>query len=217
MSRRPNALTIAVLAAAALVAVLATTAALAESVSWSAKRPLSWDDFRGSVPHSTAPYNVAMTAAALRWSYDYSVRRAGEGCSYRVTQIRIEALFDPATSWVKAGHRTDAVLAHEQGHFDLAEVHRLMFEQASHGRLRTDGRCRGRNAKSIGKFVEREIEATLGRLYERTWRNFERIQSRYDEETAHGMNAAAQSEWLATIAAALGGRGWNALGFDDAR
>jgi hypothetical protein len=114
---------------------------------------------------------------------------------------------------VRPENRTDAVLAHEQGHFDIAEIHKRMFATASRRYLDADAPCRGRTRRDVVRFVERDIAATLGRLYERVWQNQMRLQARYDEETAHGMNAAGQSSWLRTIAAGLRGSNWPQLGF----
>lgn len=201
-------------ALAALACVPAGGAAAAGELPWNDNRPLVWADFRGPVPHAAPHEHVAMTAAALRWHYAYSLERSGGACAYRITEIRIEALFDPASSWVKPDHRRNNVLAHEQGHFDLTEVHRRMFEAASRAFQQDVRPCRGRNSRKVARFVEGDIAATLGELYERTWDNLERVQNLYDAQTRHGMNAGAQQDWLARIAAALGGAGWNDLGFE---
>lgn len=189
----------------------------AAEFAWSAKRPLRWEDFTGAVPASAPRENVAMTAASLRWSYSYSLEWTRKSCAYRITGITTDALFDPRASWARRDGRTAAVLAHEQGHFDIAELHKRMFDEASRPFLGARARCKGRDRRSIAKFVERDIDATLGKLYERIWTNQTRVQEAYDAETAHGMNAAAQKDWLDKIAAGLRGRGWNELGLAGAR
>jgi hypothetical protein len=189
--------------------------AAADEIAWSPNRPLRWTDFRGSVPGSAAPENVATTASIMRWSYAYAVERSGDVCVYQLTSIESTAAFDPEASWVRPQHRTADVLAHEQGHFDLTQIHKLMFDEASRGLLGTSGPCRGRNGKRIARSVERDIANTLGVIYERVWSNHERVQNVYDSETAHGMNETAQQTWRARIAAGLRGRGWEVLGFED--
>jgi hypothetical protein len=202
--------------AAALLAALLLGGARSEpaprEILWSAKRPLRWDDFVGRVPKSAPAKNVAMTAASLRFGYGYSLEWSRNECAYRITSLTIDALFDPRASWVRSGSRTAAVLAHEQGHFDIAEIHKLMFEAASRPFVDKRAACRGRDKKSISKNVEHDIDATLGKLYQRIWTNQVRVQNAYDGETAHGLNASAQKTWLAKIAAALKGRGWGELG-----
>lgn len=207
----------AALAALALLgaAPAASRVAAADEIAWSPDRALRWADFQGSVPDSAAPENAATTASVMRWSYAYAVERSGDVCVYQLTSIESTASFDSAASWVRPEHRTADVLAHEQGHFDLTEIHKLMFDEASRSLLGTSGPCRGRNGKRIARSVERDIADTLGRVYEKIWSNHERVQNAYDSETAHGMNEIAQQTWRARIAAGLRGRGWEALGFDD--
>jgi hypothetical protein len=218
MRSKPNAATLAIAASVILATAPAGRGVLAatDEISWNAQRRLSWDDFRGPVPRGRASADAAMTAASLRWSYAYTIERSGGVCVYEITKIETAATFDPAASWVEPDHRTADVLAHEQGHFDLTEVHKLMFDERSRGLLGTSGPCRGRNTRAIAKSVERDIAGTLGKIYDDIWSNHERVQAAYDAETEHSMNSAAQKSWLEKIAAALRGQGWDALGFDDA-
>lgn len=189
-----------------------SVAQASQEVVWRADRPLRWGDFRGPVPKNAPRENVAMTAASLRWSYSYSLEWTRSSCTYRITSIVTDALFDPQASWVRSGGRTSPVLAHEQGHFDIAELHKRMFEAASRSFMGRHAACKGRDKRSIAKFVERDIDGTLGKVYERIWTNQARMQNLYDSETSHGMNAAAQNRWLERIAAGLRGRGWDELG-----
>ncbi len=187
-------------------------ASAAQEFAWQAERPLRWADFTGPVPRSAPQRNVAMTAASLRWSYTYSLEWTHASCRYRITSITTDALFDPRASWVRPEGRTPAVLAHEQGHFDIAEIHKQMFDHASRAFVGKSAACKGRDKRSIARFVERDIDTTLGKVYERIWTNQTRVQERYDAETAHGMNPALQKQWLAKISAGLRGRGWDKLG-----
>ena len=188
------------------------SASAADAFAWNAHRPLRWDDFEGSVPKAAPHENVAVTAASLRWSYSYSLEWTRGSCLYRITKIEADALFDPRASWARPDGRTSAVLAHEQGHFDIAEMHKRMFDEASRPFLNARATCKGRDKRSIAKFVERDIDTTLGKLYERIWKNQIRVQEIYDAETRHGMDAAAQQGWLEKIAAGLRGRRWGELG-----
>jgi hypothetical protein len=199
-------------ASAALFMAIACPAKAGDEFVWNAERPLRWQDFAGPVPKHAPHANVAVTAASLRWSYSYSLEWSQSACVYRITSIHTDALFDPHVSWVRPDGRTAAVLAHEQGHFDIAEIHKRMFEVASQPYLGARAACKGRDKRSVAKFVEHDIDAKLGKIYERIWTNQNRVQATYDTETAHGMNAAVQKDWLVKIAAGLRGRGWDELG-----
>jgi hypothetical protein len=197
-------------------AVPSPRAATAEGVAWSTDRPLRWSDFAGSVERGTADENVAATVASLNWTYAYEFERAGERCRYRITAIRAFATFHPDQSWVKPDHTTASVLAHEQGHFDVTQVHKLMFEAATRDLVGAGGACEGRTDNRISRFIQDAANRRIGPIYDDVWSNHLRIQALYDLETGHGTRAAPQQAWLARIAAALDGRGWTALGVDAA-
>lgn len=191
-----------------LTVLLVAPAALAE-IPWRADRPLKWEDFTGPVAARAAPENVAVTAASLGWSYEYALERAGASCIYRITRIEAWAVFDPSASWVKPGHRTASVLAHEQGHFDITQIHKLRFEQDSRRLVGATGTCTGGSTRRASKSVAAEVEQRVQPLYDRAWREHTRAQEAYDRETRHGMDAAAQQRWSQRIAAGLKGR-WTA-------
>jgi predicted secreted Zn-dependent protease len=195
-------------ARACLVAMIAVTSALlAGSVNgeivWSVDRPLSWHDFRGPVARGAAPREVAVTAATLGWSFRYVLEIADGDCSYRITTLDTIARFDPEQSWVRPGHATASVLAHEQGHFDIAEIHRRKLDAATARYVGSVGACGGRGMKRAERLVEADIERLIGPHYERIAHEHGEMQRRYDRETGHGMVGPAQADWLARIAGEL--------------
>lgn len=178
-------------------------ACAAENIPWSAERLLTWNDFLAPVAKGTEPENVAATAASLSWAYEYEIERTRNSCTYRLTDIRADAIFHPDDSWVRPDHRTADVLEHEQGHFDITQVYKLMFEATARGLVGTEGVCEGRSEKRISSFVRSEIARFVKPLYEQIWRDHTTVQDTYDAQTHHGLDAPAQARWLARIAAAL--------------
>jgi hypothetical protein len=89
--------------------------------AWSAARRLVWSDFQGPPPSEGS--EGAKTTYAL-----YSAWK----CRGDAFQYRVVAGFRTMQSWVKPvvlrdSAQSRSILAHEQVHFDLAEVHaRLM-------------------------------------------------------------------------------------------
>ena len=177
-------------------------------IAWDANRPLTWDDFAGPVATDVHTKQVAATAASLGWAYHYRVEQSNGACVYLITDIRVSAVFDPNRSWVKPGHGTTAVLAHEQGHFDIAQIYKLMFDDMTREFVGAARECKGDSAKRISKFVDNDIARLLGNLYEQTWEQHTEAQATYDAETNHGTHAAAQEQWLARIATGLRNHGW---------
>jgi hypothetical protein len=175
----------------------------AEPIEWSAARPLSWDDFVGHVPRGIDERRVAATNASLVWSYKYIVEWSRDACAFRITSIDSAALFNPDGSWVRPGHRTDSVLRHEQGHFDIAQLHKLRFETETREFLGGQRSCSGRNERQVTRSAEREIARLVGTIYEDVWAQYRREQEVYDRETSHGINSSSQAEWTKNIASLL--------------
>jgi hypothetical protein len=176
-----------------------------DEILWSAERPLAWEDFQGRVKDGGNDLRVATAATSIGWSYAYRTEWSNSECSFRVTDIESSAKFATSDSWVKAGHRTPDVLAHEQGHFDIAEIYRRKFDAEAQASLAA-GSCRGQRRNRVSRFVEREIEGLVGAVFERVWTEYRESQDRYDLETEHGLDARSQAEWAASIASALSGR-----------
>lgn len=139
---------------------------------WTEQRPLTWDDF-------LAPPDAASKGAALT-AYEIQARTV---CEEAGPAFRVTVRFLPNQSWVKPRQRKAQILAHEQGHFDLAEVtaRRLRAELAllDHG-------CADGNAaftRLVADFQSRDLE----------------LQRSYDRQTMFGTGSGAQKHWEARI------------------
>lgn len=194
------------LTGAIVISLFAAQCAVAndsEFLDWSAARRLSWDDFTAGVPSGTEGNRVAETSASIAWSYEYRLEWSRDRCVYRIVAINTWARFNPDSSWVRPGHQTDAVLAHEQGHFDITELYRERFAAQTSELLDADRSCRGRTNRAVTQSAEREITQTLGMAYEEIWQQYRVEQERYDADTQHGIDADAQAEWLKRISESL--------------
>jgi|ADGO01.1.fsa_nt_gi hypothetical protein len=87
-------------------------------IDWSASRKLTWDDFKGPVDPESK--NAALTTSSINIEFGYD----GTGLEYS-----IKCTFNKERSWVRI--RNAEVLAHEQGHFDLAEIHARKLNKAT--------------------------------------------------------------------------------------
>ncbi len=132
-----------------------------------------WSDFQGPPPGEGR--EGAKTTYAL-----YSAWK----CRGDAFQFRVVAGFRTTQSWVKPAVLRDTVqsrtiLAHEQVHFDLAEMHaRLMRGYFA----RLAGACRKTDA---------QLSAIVQRLEDET-----SVEQRlYDSDTDHGLLADRQAEW----------------------
>jgi len=138
-------------------------------VPWSADRPLAWSDFRGLPPDDVRSDAYTCYRVSATIESDPSGR----------IEARVMCRFLPEESWVRPSARSSMrLLAHEQLHFDLAEVHARRFA-----------------AELPVLLVAGDVEAALGRAHDRMMARLRKEQARYDRETDHGRNAAAQARW----------------------
>ena len=141
-----------------------------ELLAWSDSRKLTWADYKGNP-------DAESDAAASTTSYlaiDYNIRSTS--FSYK-----IESRFSKTRSW--GLHKTDYILRHEQGHFDIAEV----FARKLHKKM------------SEYKFNRRTYQKDLKKIYDEVTQEKQEIQNSYDEETNHSINKKKQAEWLGRI------------------
>lgn len=141
-----------------------------ELLAWNPVKKLTWADYKAQPdPRSDA---AATTTTYL--GIEYNIDR--DGFSYKIL-----CRFSKDRSW--GLHKTDYILGHEQGHFDIAEI----FARKLH--------------KELGeyRFNKRTYQQDLKNIYERLMREKEETQNQYDRETNHSINRKKQSEWQARI------------------
>jgi hypothetical protein len=143
-------------------------------IHWNKRHQLSWDDYQGKPePAATA---AASTATYLGVEYSFKDGKLG----YIIT-----CSFSRSRSW--GLHKNDHILAHEQGHFDIAEI----FARKLHQRLKAY------------QFDKKTYQTDLRDIYENTMDEKEEMQNRYDRETNHSIDKEKQAEWLQRIGSEL--------------
>lgn len=139
-------------------------------IPWTPARKLLWDDFR-SDPKIEGDA-VASTSTSLGLSY-----QVREGLlTYRIT-----CDFSKEKSW--GSLKTDYILAHEQAHFDITELHaRKLYE-----------------ALSQYEFNPATFKQDIATIYNRIVKEKEDMQHAYDGETDHSRKRGLQDHWLERI------------------
>jgi Bacterial protein of unknown function (DUF922) len=186
--------------------VVASAVAAQDVIEWSGERRLAKEDFKGRVPASASRASLSSLNIDVSWQ-----------CQGSRLVANARATFDPGRSWWLSaqgniwegvGERTSGVsrshldvrrsaqlrdmqlLEHEQLHFDLTEIAvrkiRKRFEDLK-------GAC----ADPAGPVELQPFVAEIDR-------ELQEEQRRYDRETDHGTNAAAQEHWKRTIRPQLG-------------
>ena len=139
-------------------------------IPWSASRKLMWEDFK-SEPKSEGDA-VASTSTSLGLSYQV---REGK-LTYHIT-----CDFSKEKSW--GSLKTDYILAHEQAHFDITEIHARKLYQALYNY----------------EINPSTVKADVAAIYSQIVKEKEDMQRRYDGQTDHSRKRRLQSEWLANI------------------
>lgn len=152
-----------------------------DTIYYSAKRPLIWDDFRARTAPS-GPY-AAMVIPAFGYDEQHKVVNG----TIQVN-LSMKVYLAKSASWVSAGGQTDYALNHEQRHFDITRIIARQFQQ---------------KVLSAGLTPD-TWEAFIGMQYLDSYRDMHAMQTAYDSETAHGRNHAAQAEWNQRIDKLLG-------------
>lgn len=142
-------------------------------------RPLTWNDFKGkSIDGSSVK--------ARTYTYmGYQSRVKNGKFSYKIT-----CYFIPGQSWVSRGYlkrctkaESAYLLKHEQVHYDIAKV---IAVEAN----RELARIKGNDKRAMNKARS---------VFSRYVKKLKSVQERYDRDTRHSLNNAAQKRWNAKI------------------
>ena len=141
-----------------------------EFLPWTYSRPLTWEDFLCEPKRNSDA--VALTSTALGIAYNVSSNQL----HYEIT-----CSFSKVKSWGIL--KTNYILAHEQGHFDITEIYarKLHKELLSY------------------KFNRRTFRQDVNDIYDAVVKEKEAFQLAYDSLTDHSRNKTVQKEWLETI------------------
>ena len=109
---------------------------------------------------------------------------------FRLGTFGVRLMIVAEDTWVVRSAKTDALLAHEQGHFDIGglDARQVMQDLSA---LRTD--------------TTEELQRLVSERIERSRTDAQAVSDRYDEETDHGRSADAQRRWETAIREAIEG------------
>ena len=145
-----------------------------ELLEWQPLYKLNWADYKASPDFGSGAAATTTTYLGIEYNIDKS------GFTYRIS-----CRFSKNKSW--GLHKTDYILSHEQGHFDIAEI----FARKLHKEM------------SEYRFNSKTFQKDLQRIYENLMTEKENMQNEYDRETNHSINKVRQKEWLEKISQLL--------------
>lgn len=150
-----------------------------EKLQWQENRPLTWEDFRAA-PKQGSPFS-ANTNSGLSYSWNFSTSSGKP-----VLEQEVKSNFYPDLSWVKEIKNKQHLLAHEQLHFDITELHARKLRKQL-------------DSYEIGRTVRKDLK----RIYNRVEAERVEMQNLFDRETAHSENKMEQERWRKFISEEL--------------
>ncbi len=139
-------------------------------IYWAGSKPLTWDDFE--LRHHGLGDEAAMSAVVIHSSFNSNP-----------AQMTITCLFDKTKSWVWMEKESEALLKHEQGHFDITEIFARQF----------------RKQAMATTFTIKNMQDKYNKLHNDINSKWGKEENLYDKETNHGLDSTKQCEWLKNI------------------
>ncbi|MDB5264306.1 MAG: hypothetical protein JWQ14_3589 [Adhaeribacter sp.] len=141
-------------------------------IVWTNNRRLTWDDFKSPADEAEPLHAMTSTNIAIK-----------AHCNGNQMKFEVKCLFVTKDSWTK-NRLSEKLLAHEQMHFDLTEVHARRLRQKLNQTANICGTSRLKLDPIVAKyFADWKAEQDL-----------------YDRETNHGLLDEKQKAWEEKIA-----------------
>jgi hypothetical protein len=161
---------------------------------------LIWADFQATPPGGSTG-EAAFASARFDLAYDYEWDDArGAAHGYRVDHIQVQVEVERSLMWSVKADRSDALIQHEQGHYDIvALLGRDLYNEltgweagAKPKRFRDETHLKDEVARVLRRYKKHAVDLA----------GSSSVVGLYDKKTAHGTNAKAQEQWTAALASA---------------
>lgn len=163
-----------------LICITSSGHVLAQKLGWRADLQLKWEDFRAPIDPAS-PFN-ANTYNHITYNYAWDA----DG----TITINVTCEFDSEKSWKKPGGLTDALLRHEQLHFNIGEIFARKMRKAF-----------AEYAQSHK--ASKETATDVQKIFDNLSADYFKYQDAYDKATDHSKNKPQQAEWDKKIASEL--------------
>lgn len=160
---------------------------------WSENSKLTWNDFTGNSPSN--PQNHAYTYTIIDYSYSIESLPMQE-CKFTFTKVDTKAFMVSFNSWSIKQKQSTSLLNHEQGHFDIAQIHTQKLEQILEQQLGKEIECVpisvSEDKTTRMEIVAKELTENIFQSLENEWYEMD---TNYDEDTQVGTSLLKQEEW----------------------
>lgn len=141
-------------------------------------RAIGWDEFEEIQTRPAGVEEDAQIHSETDPPDNVTVVR--KGGQFRLGPLTAEVRVVPEDTWVVAGKKSDELLSHEQGHYDITGL-------TGRDMLRDLAAIRAPSVKVLQRRVQKTIQ--------RTQKLANALTTRYDDETKHGKDKSVQKNW----------------------
>lgn len=149
-------------------------------------RTLAWSEFNERDSRPQGMDENAQIHSEVQLSPQVSIE--SDNGKLKLGSFTVQVVTISEDTWVVKGTKSDALLAHEQGHYDITG---LM------------GRDTMNDLKALRARSSRDLQQKVTALLEKYRDLAKTFTEKYDKETDHGRNTKAQAQWEQKIADAM--------------
>lgn len=142
-----------------------------DTIFWSPTRKMTWADFTGTMPKTTR------YSAQIFNNFEYIAPLKLENGILKIN-LQMKVYMLKSSSWTSSTSLSDYSIAHEQVHFDLTKIVAERFKQKAKEILTVDN-----------------YDSELQLLFIEMYREMNRFQKEYDDESSHSINVLGQQKW----------------------
>ncbi|MES2518424.1 MAG: hypothetical protein V4585_09975 [Bacteroidota bacterium] len=142
-----------------------------DTVFWSPIRKMTWADFTGTMPRNTK------YSAQIFTNFEYLAPLKLENGKLTI-DLQMKVYMLKSGSWTSSATLSEYSIAHEQLHFDLTKLIVERFKQKAKNILTVDN-----------------YDSELQLLFIEMYREMNKIQKEYDDESNHSINIFGQQKW----------------------
>ena len=167
-------------------------------IIWSKDSFLTLSDFQAE--SNPATFEDSHSVVKYRYTWTVNSDKMGNQILFFIENIQLAVEFHPLLSWVRISQDNDALLKHEQGHFDLAElVKQENLEELQNKFYDKRFPTRGKNEEQRKQYAKEDSGKMIAKEIEKLEQILSQRRQEYDDQTDFGNNLEKQSEYNLTF------------------
>jgi hypothetical protein len=149
-------------------------------------RSIAWSEFNERNSRPEGVDEDAQIHSEVQLSPEVTVE--SDNGKLKLGSFTVQVVVISEDTWVVKGHTSTALLAHEQGHYDITGL---------------VGRDTMNDLKALRARSSRDLQRDVDRILRNARQLAKTLTDKYDSETNHSQNTRAQQEWEKKIRDAL--------------